>query len=356
MSTASTRDMAFKEAMQVHFTAKEEAAFLVALETLSDVKEADAVSLEQVAAYQGFDPRTTLKRFYELSQKTPCNANEVFMKTDGSPDETKTYSIEYAPEDGDSKYWWIPRLGHFRLDLMFFVGLYATRGTDISKIALRSTTDMAAIIEEKAKTYQIKGKKTKAKRAKRTRGPPAAEVVGDEKIAKEEITLARLASCVPHLVCDYYKAKVGRVLVVFPESHALAWRDFPMALKHNVLAAVWPTGDELMWPREVTYLIAYLIDRRVNPDSGQDLATITLYQDIALSSDFFSKKMRLETMRSSGVDMEGDSPSTAMGTIFRGMRDYWKNLGLRQAVAPTPAAAPAVSAADLESLLAQKTG
>lgn len=238
MTDTAMRDSAFKEAMQVHFTAKEEAKYLLALETLSEVKESEAAGLDQVAAYQGFDPRTTLKRFYELSQKRPCPLEEVFMKADGTPDENKTYSIEYAPEDGTSNFWWIPRLGHFRLDLLFFVGLYATRGADIAKIGLRSTSEMAAIIQEKAKTYQIKGKRTKAKKAKRARGVPAAEVVGDEKIAKEEITLARLASCVPHLVCDFYKAKVGRVLVVFPDTHAAAWRDFPTSLKHNVLAAV----------------------------------------------------------------------------------------------------------------------
>lgn len=152
MTETSTRDSAFKEAMQVHFTAREEASFLLALETLSEVKESEATSLDQVAAYQGFDPRTTLKRFYELSQKSPCLPNDVFMKPDGTQDENKTYSIEYAPEDGTSNFWWIPRLGHFRLDLMFFVGLYATRGTDKSKIGLRSTAEMASIIQEKAKT------------------------------------------------------------------------------------------------------------------------------------------------------------------------------------------------------------
>lgn len=178
-------------------------------------------------------------------------------------------------------------------------------------------------------------------------------MVGDEKIAKEEITLARLASCVPHLVCDFYKAGVGRVLVVFPETQAAAWRDFPIGLKHNVLAAVWPTHDEILWPKEVTYLIAYLIDRRVNPDSSQDLSTIMLYQDIALGSDFFSRKMRLETMKSAGVQMDGDSPSAAMGAIFRSMRDYWQNLGMRQAVAPSAAAAPAITPADLGTMLAQ---
>lgn len=251
--------------------------------------------------------------------------------------------IEYAPEGGDPQYWWIPKLGHFRLDLLFFVGLYATRGTDISKIALRSTSEMSAIIMEKAKTYQIKGKKEKAKKGKRGRVPKVSEIGGDEKIAKEEITLARLASCVPHLVCDYYKAGVGRVLVVIPEPYAVAWKEFPMALKHNVLAAVWPNHDEIQWPREVTYLIAYLIDRRVNPDSGQDLSTIMLYQDIALSSDFFSKTMRIETMKAAGVPMEGENPTPTMGVVFREMRDYWKSLGVRQATGPAATPAPGMT-------------
>lgn len=164
MADTSASDAAFKEDMLVHFTAKEEVSFLLALETLSEVTESEATGLDQVAAYQGFDPRTTLKRFYELSQKSPCPPGEIFMKADGTPDENKTYSIEYALEDGTSKYWWIPRLGHFRLDLLFFVDLYATRGTDITKIGLRSTSEMAAIIQEKAKTYQIKGKRTRAKK------------------------------------------------------------------------------------------------------------------------------------------------------------------------------------------------
>lgn len=209
------------------------------------------------------------------------------------------------------------------------------------------------IIMEKAKTYQIKGKKEKAKKGKRGRVPQAAEVGGEEKIAKEEITLARLASCVPHLVCDYYKAGVGRVLVVFPESHANSWKDFPGALKHNVLAAVWPNHDEINWPKEVIYLIAYLIDRRVNPDSGQDLSTIVLYQEIALFSDFFSKNMRLETMKAAGVPMEGGIPSPSMAVVFREMRDYWKNLGMRQAVGPAATPSSGMTTADVDLLIAQ---
>lgn len=320
MGLPTDRDTAFKQAMQVHFSAKEDVALLAALDTLVAVSKSEAASLDHVAAYQGFDPRTTLKRFYELSQKSPCPPNTLFVGADGIPIPENTYSIEYAPEGGDPQFWWIPKLGHFRLDLLFFVGLYATRGTDISKIALRSTTEMSSVIIDKAKTYQIKGKKTKAKKGKRARVPQSTEIGGEEKIAKEEITLARLASCVPHLVCDYYKAGVGRVLVVFPESQAILWKEFPTALKHNVLAAVWPNHDEVHWPKEVTYLIAYFIDRRVNPDAGQDLSTITLYQDIALYSDFFSKTMRLETMKAAGVPMEGDIPIPTMSVLFREMR------------------------------------
>lgn len=339
--------------MQVHFSVKEDAALLLALENLSSVLKSEADGLDQVAAYQGFDPRTTLKRFYDLSQKSPCPPQTIFVDVNSVPIKENTYSIEYAPEGGDPQYWWIPKLGHFRLDLLFFVGLYATRGTDISKIALRSTSEMSAIIMDKAKTYQIKGKKEKAKKGKRGRVPQVADVGGDEKIAKEEITLARLASCVPHLVCDYYKAGVGRVLVVFPEAHATSWKDFPTALKHNVLAAVWPNHDEIQWPKEVTYLIAYFIDRRVNPDSGQDLSTIMLYQDIALFSDFFSRTMRVETMKAAGLPMDGDNPTPAMGVVFREMRDYWKSLGIRQAVGPSATPSPGIPSAEMEAFFAR---
>lgn len=146
----------------------------------------------------------------------------------------------------ERKKWSLPIATDFAKDLIFFVGLYATRGTDIGEIRLRSTDEMSNVIKVKAETYGIKAKSDRrAGKGKGKGKQPSAEVgAGEEKLSKDELTLARLASCVPHLVCDYYKAKVGRTLVMWPEGKKKAWDVFPEGLRHNVLAyRHWPLAQ-----------------------------------------------------------------------------------------------------------------
>lgn len=115
--------------------------------------------------------------------------------------------------EGIQKTLWISKTTDFARDLTFFVGLYATRGTDVGKIMLRSTDQIAVVIQKKTEAYGIKSKSDKkAGKGKGRARIISAEVgAGEEKLPKEEITMAHLASCVPHLVCNYYKAEVWRV-------------------------------------------------------------------------------------------------------------------------------------------------
>lgn len=318
------RNETYLKVMSEHFSAPDLKDLVAAIGTIGSITDSEATSFAEVASYQGFDPRATLKKFYELSLKNgykPGKEGELLQ--DGRPDPEKnhiiTYDVEY--DEGETEVEWsIPKTGHFRQDLVFLVGLYATRGTDINKIKDRSTDEMAKVIKEKAENYQIKGKDGKKSGKSRFAGK---EVGGEERLGKNEITLSRLASCVPHLVCDFYSLKVGRELLVFPESKAQSWKNFPQGLRHNVLSAVWPTDWE-NWPKEVPYLVAIFIDRRVNPKKRQNVETIKGYQDIALKSDFFTSEMRLTTMASVVGDMVGKVPGGDLTRIFSEMKQYWK--------------------------------
>lgn len=217
----TSRDDVLKEAMSTHFSAVQHAEMLAALKGLGEVTMESAELFDGVAAYQGFDPKVTLKRFYDLSKNGAAPAGTNFLDGNGAPDPDLCYVIEVAlGVEGTPKTWWIQKTTDFARDLAFFVGLYATRGTDVGKIKLRSTDQMAAVIQKKSEAYGIKakGEKRPAKGKGRARAGSAEVGAGEENLSKEEITLARLASCVPHLVCDYYKAEVGRVLVIWPET------------------------------------------------------------------------------------------------------------------------------------------
>lgn len=62
----TTRNEVFKAAMSTHFSEVLHAGMLEALKGLGEVDSDTALLFDSVAAYQGFDPRVTLKRFFDI--------------------------------------------------------------------------------------------------------------------------------------------------------------------------------------------------------------------------------------------------------------------------------------------------
>lgn len=92
----ASRDSVLKEAMANHFLAAQHAEMLDALEGLGEVTKEVAELFDGVAAYQGFDPKVTLKRFYDLSKNGAAPEGTKFLDANGVPNTALCYVIEVA--------------------------------------------------------------------------------------------------------------------------------------------------------------------------------------------------------------------------------------------------------------------
>lgn len=269
-----------------------------ALGSVLSVSTDEASLFKEVSLYQGFDPKRILSRFYNISIQDDA--------TEGM------YTI--AVGNGAGAPWTLPKKISFREDLLFFVGLYATRGTDCGKLADKSTPEFAAVIKAKATVYGISCdpdyKRARGRRTKRV----------ESSLAADKITLGRLASCVPHLVCDFYKHGMGRPLLDLDSK----FDKFPPGLRHNQLASIWPSDPH--YPVGVVYFVAYLIDKKINPGmERQDLSTMLGYQDAALQSTFLSNPLKQQIMREAGAHRDGDVDCEVFLT-FLAMAEEWDTL------------------------------
>lgn len=110
-------------------------AFLLGQSTQPTQGRTWRTELKTVAAYLGFDPRVTLKLFYEKSlAMAQVKILSIFVLAG-----RKTFMSNHKSD--------------FTEDLLFFDGLYCLWGTDCSKMLRRSDSDFKTVLQAKCDTY-----------------------------------------------------------------------------------------------------------------------------------------------------------------------------------------------------------
>nr|QMP82121.1 nucleocapsid protein [Coleopteran phenui-related virus OKIAV264] len=255
------------------------------------------IALSQTLAYQGFDPAVVLEIFYKKG----------LAKQD-------TGEFEIKDSDGQTILT-ISKKGDFIQDLGLFVLLFVTRGTNWTKIKKRTEDQWVAVFDNKVSTY----------------GVLSTMPTGGYK--KDDITIARLASCVPHWVVYFYHRDIGRKLVDLTIiNRALDKFKVPNMMQTNMFPPIIPSrfGSRLL---PFCYIYSYLLDGVINPKSNKNHSTlvreIETYVNAAHSSKFINENMRSVFFIYFGlVRTDQDELTQQMMTIADVCDDLWSVIAL----------------------------
>jgi hypothetical protein len=113
----------------------------------------------------------------------------------------------------------------FKQDLSIFVSLFVTRGTALDKMLKRMGTQASNFLARKLANYGITTKAPKT----------------ESKPGRSDITIQRLAACVPHWVRSMYKEEIAKPIFPIPYEASRAARTTAVAaLLRNHMCDIYP--------------------------------------------------------------------------------------------------------------------
>lgn len=182
--------------------------------------------------YTGYNPVTILNVFFERAKKT-ANFTGSWDIVDDKGDVILSISKQANPME----------------DLSLLVLVFTARGSVVWKILNKIQDQWVEPLREKCQVYGIA-----------TTKPVKAVPLG-----QKDITLARLAGVVPHLVMAFMSEGVGKSYVNMTGIEKAYGMIYPRAILTQMFAAMVPTagvGSELI---SHCYSYAFLFDRVINP-------------------------------------------------------------------------------------------
>lgn len=226
--------------------------------------------LAETLSYQGFDPAHILKLFLDKARADKDNS-DTFPIVDNQGDTILTITAK----------------GDISQDLALFVLLFVTRGTNWDKIQKKTEDQWVKVFNYKVSKYGILSKKP-------TGG-----------YTRDSLTIARLASCVPHWVVFFYHNSVGRFMVDMSLLSQASGQQIPCCMQTNMFATLLPKTDTFDLYVPFCYLYSYLLDSVINPKVPHNhkhlVDNIKSFVDAARSSTFITHQFRLTCLQYFGL-------------------------------------------------------
>lgn len=160
--------------------------------------------------------------------------------------------------------------------------IFATRGTDLSKIEKRVSEEWKAIISYKKAVYNITKK--------------------GQQLGRDDITLARLGACSPHLMVCLAEMKIAKSYVDFKVFEKVMGSIKPV-MKTNMLTPIIPDEEQYSSTLKFMYMYTFMFDKVIEkntkvPETPQASASkIQKYVDASIKSTYIDHESRVMFMR-----------------------------------------------------------
>lgn len=123
--------------------------------------------------------------------------------------------------------------------------------------------------------------------------------------SKNDITISRIAACVPHWVTYFYSRGIGKVLVDVDLIEKFTGAKLPNFLKNKMIPSILPKIDGYEDILTYCYVFSYMLDAIINPKNtathDKVVNDIQTYVNAAFNSTFIPSKMRVELMVNFGM-------------------------------------------------------